>query len=60
VALSFAIPFALVPLVILTRDASVMGDMVNSKRTNAMAYVVTGIIVALNLLLLYHTIGGEF
>jgi manganese transport protein len=60
VALSFAIPFALVPLVILTRNETVMGDMVNNKRTNAMAYVVTGIIVALNLLLLYRTIGGEF
>jgi manganese transport protein len=60
VVLSFAIPFALVPLVMLTRNQSVMGDMVNNKRTNAMAYVVTGIIVALNLLLLYRTIGGEF
>jgi len=60
VALSFAIPFALVPLVILTRNSSVMGDMVNTRRTNLMAYVVTGIIVALNLLLLYRTVGGEF
>ncbi|MGE5204330.1 MAG: Nramp family divalent metal transporter [Actinomycetota bacterium] len=60
VALSFAIPFALVPLVMLTRDRSVMGDMVNNRRTNLMAYVVTGIIVALNLLLLYRTVGGEF
>jgi manganese transport protein len=60
VALSFAIPFALVPLAILTRDASVMGDMVNNRRTNVMAYAVTGIIVILNLLLLYRTIGGEF
>jgi Mn2+/Fe2+ NRAMP family transporter len=34
--------------------------MVNNKRTNGMAYVVTGIIVGLNLLLLYRTIGGEF
>jgi len=60
VALSFAIPFALVPLVILTRNSSVMGAMVNTRRTNLMAYVVTGIIVALNLLLLYRTVGGEF
>jgi manganese transport protein len=60
VALSFAIPFALVPLVILTRNRALMGDMVNNKRTNGMAYVVTGIIVGLNLLLLYRTIGGEF
>ena len=60
VALSFAIPFALVPLVMLTRNRLVMGDMVNTRRTNLMAYVVTGIIVALNLLLLYRTVGGEF
>lgn len=60
VALSFAIPFALVPLVMLTRDSSVMGDMVNTRRTNLMAYAITGIIVALNLLLLYRTVGGEF
>ena len=60
VALSFAIPFALVPLVMLTRSKPVMGDMVNSRRTNIMAYAVTTLIVALNLLLLYRTIGGEF
>jgi manganese transport protein len=60
VALSFAIPFALVPLVMLTRSRSVMGDMVNTQRTNVMAYVVTAIIVGLNLLLLYRIVGGEF
>ena len=60
VALSFAIPFALVPLVILTRSSSIMGDMVNSRRTNIMAYAVTGVIVSLNLLLLYRVLGGEF
>jgi manganese transport protein len=60
VALSFAIPFALVPLVILTRSRSVMADMANRQRTNVMAYVVTTVIVALNLLLLYRILGGEF
>jgi manganese transport protein len=60
VALSFAIPFALVPLVILTRSRSVMGDMVNNPRTNVTAYAVTAIIVGLNLLLLYRIVGGEF
>jgi manganese transport protein len=60
VALSFAIPFALVPLVILTRSSSIMGDMVNSRRTNIMAYAVTAVIVSLNLLLLYRVLGGEF
>jgi manganese transport protein len=60
VVLSFAIPFALVPLVLLTRSKTVMQDMVNNRRTNAMAYIVTILIVALNLLLLYRVLGGEF
>ncbi|HEU4414689.1 MAG TPA: Nramp family divalent metal transporter [Candidatus Angelobacter sp.] len=60
VVLSFAIPFALVPLVILTRSYSVMSDLVNSRRTTYMAYVVTAVIVSLNLLLIYRMIGGEF
>jgi Mn2+/Fe2+ NRAMP family transporter len=38
----------------------VMADMANSQRTNVMAYLVTTVIVALNLLLLYRILGGEF
>jgi manganese transport protein len=60
VVLSFAIPFALVPLVLLTRSRSVMAEMVNSPRTNAMAYVITAVICGLNLLLLYRMAGGAF
>lgn len=60
VVLSFAIPFALVPLVVLTRSQKVMSDLVNSRRTNYMSYVVTAVIVGLNLLLLYRMVGGEF
>jgi manganese transport protein len=60
VALSFAIPFALVPLVMLTRSKAVMADMANSRRTTFAAWAVTGVIVALNLLLLYRVVGGVF
>ena len=60
VVLSFAIPFALVPLVLLTRSKAVMSDLVNSPRTNYMAYLVTAVIVGLNLLLLFRMMGGEF
>ncbi|HEY3769470.1 MAG TPA: divalent metal cation transporter, partial [Candidatus Angelobacter sp.] len=60
VVLSFAIPFALVPLVMLTRSKSVMSDMVNRRSTNYMAYVVTAVIIGLNLLLLYNQLGGSF
>ena len=60
VVLSFAIPFALVPLVLLTRSQAVMADLVNRRSTNYMAYAVTAIIVGLNLLLLYKQLGGSF
>jgi manganese transport protein len=60
VVLSFAIPFALVPLLILTRSKAVMSDLVNSPRTNYMAYLVTAVIIGLNLLLIYRMMGGEF
>jgi manganese transport protein len=52
VVLSFGIPFALVPLVLLTRRPDVMGELANSRRTNAVAVVVTALIVALNVTLL--------
>jgi manganese transport protein len=60
VVLSFTLPFALVPLILLTRRSQVMADLVNNKVTNALAYVVTFVIIALNLLLLYQIFGGEF
>ena len=52
VVLSFGIPFALVPLVLLTRRADVMGPLVNKPVTTAAASVVALVIIALNLFLL--------
>jgi manganese transport protein len=56
VALSFGIPFALIPLVIFCRNRGLMGNLVNRRATNAAAYVVAGLIVVLNLFLLQQTI----
>ena len=58
VLLSFGIPFALVPLVLLTRRRDVMGAFVNHRITTATASVVVGFIVALNIYLLCITFGG--
>jgi manganese transport protein len=55
VFLSFGIPFALVPLVIFTRDRSIMGALVNRRLTNLAAIVVTAVIVGLNVYLLSTT-----
>src|SRR4051794_33500828 len=56
VVLSFGIPFALVPLVILTRRRDVMGALVNRRATTALATVVAMLIIALNGFLLYETL----
>jgi manganese transport protein len=58
VVLSFGIPFALVPLVILTRRADVMGSFRNARATTLAASVVAGMIIALNLFLLAKTFAG--
>jgi manganese transport protein len=55
VVLAFGIPFALIPLVLLTRRPDVMGALVNRRLTTAVAGLVTAGIVALNGLLLYAT-----
>jgi len=52
VVLSFGIPFALVPLVLLTRRADVMGELVNRRRTTVAAAAVATVIIALNAVLL--------
>jgi manganese transport protein len=58
VVLSFGIPFALVPLVLLTRRRDVMGELANHRVTTMVAAVVAGLIIALNVFLLFHTFFG--
>jgi manganese transport protein len=56
VVLSFGIPFALVPLVAFTARRDLMGTLVNARPTTAAAWVVAGLIVALNIFLLVQTL----
>jgi manganese transport protein len=53
VVLSFGIPFALVPLVLLTRRADIMGSFVNRGVTTAVTGCVASMIILLNVYLLY-------
>jgi manganese transport protein len=55
VVLSFGIPLALIPLVLLTSKREVMGAHVNGRLTNVLAYGVAALITALNVFLLYQT-----
>lgn len=53
VVLSFALPFAVLPLIHLTSHADIVGaDMVNSQLTTYIAYFIAAVIIALNCMLL--------
>jgi manganese transport protein len=52
VELSFGIPFAFWPLVRLTRDRILMGDLVNDRTTTLAAVLVAAAITALNIVLI--------
>jgi manganese transport protein len=56
VALSFGIPFAVVPLVALTRSQSVMGPLVNRRHTTAAAIAVAAVVTGLNAVLVISTL----
>jgi manganese transport protein len=58
VVLSFGLPFAVIPLVRFTARRDLMGELVNRKTTTALAALVAVFIVALNIYLLYQTLGG--
>ena len=58
VVLSFGIPFALVPVILLTRRRDLMGGLVNRPATTAIASVVAAVIIALNAFLLYGAFFG--
>ncbi|SNT63815.1 manganese transport protein [Streptosporangium subroseum] len=58
VALSFGIPFALVPLVAFTGNRRLMGALVNHRRTTALGIAVTIVIIALNGFLVAQVLTG--
>jgi manganese transport protein len=58
VVLSFGIPFALVPLVLVSSKREVMGSLVNARLTTIVAWVVAALISGLNLFLLSQTFFG--
>jgi manganese transport protein len=57
VVLSFGIPFALVPLVLLTRRRDVMGTHVNRLPTTVVAVAIAALISGLNVFLLAQAAG---
>jgi manganese transport protein len=58
VVLSFGIPFALIPLIQITRDRQVMGGLVNRVGTTVVAIAISVVIIAMNIVLLALLFGG--
>jgi manganese transport protein len=58
VVLSFGIPFALVPLLIIASKREIMGPMVNPRWLSVVAGVIASLIIALNVFLLYEFVAG--
>jgi manganese transport protein len=58
VVLSFGIPFALVPLLIIAAKPQVMGSLVNPRWLTAVAGVLAAMIIALNVFLLQQVFFG--
>ncbi|MDS0296863.1 Nramp family divalent metal transporter [Halogeometricum luteum] len=58
VALSFELPFVLIPLLWFTYQEDIMGSFTNKTRTTYGLAVIIGLIVVLNVWLLYSTLSG--
>jgi len=58
VVLSFGIPFALIPLVRLTGNRDLMGTDTNHRVTTTLGWTVAGVIILLNVVLIYLTVTG--
>lgn len=57
VVLSFGLPCALIPLVLLTRRVDLMRELVNRRSTTWAAAAAAGAIIVLNAFLVYRTFG---
>jgi manganese transport protein len=58
VVLSFGIPFALIPLVRLTANRTLMGEDTNHRITTMLGWTVAAVICVLNVVLIYLTVTG--
>ncbi len=58
VILSFTLPIPIITLILFTRNPEIMGKMVNHRWTTALAWACAALILLLNVVLLYQTLGG--
>ena len=59
VTLSFFLPFAIIPMLLITRRKDLMGSFANKPIVNVLGIVITGVIIAANAVLLFLTFAGK-
>lgn len=59
VTLSFVLPLAIIPLIIITGRKDLMGDFVNRPFTKILGWFIAGVIIGINMILLYLTFTGN-
>lgn len=59
VVLSAGIPFAMIPLVKYTASRRIMGEFANPRALSAVTWVIAGLIVLLNVVLVFLTVTGQ-
>ncbi|EKQ57224.1 Nramp family divalent metal transporter [Clostridium sp. Maddingley MBC34-26] len=59
VSLSFALPLAIIPMILITGRKDLMGALVNKPSTKVIGWIITSVIIGLNAVLLYLTFTGN-
>lgn len=59
VTLSFILPAAIIPMLIITNRKDLMGSFKNKMMTNVLGWIISGVILIANALLLFLTFSGE-
>jgi manganese transport protein len=59
VTLSFVLPAAIIPMLLIARRKDLMGSLVNKPSTNVLGWIITSVIICLNVLLLVFTFTGK-
>lgn len=59
VALSFILPFPIIQMLIISNQKNLMGILVNKSLTKILGFIIAGVIISLNMVLLYLTLTGK-
>jgi manganese transport protein len=59
VILSFILPVAIIPMLLIAKRKDLMGSLVNKAITNVMGWIIASVIIAANAILLFLTFTGK-